>query len=131
MRVATLSILLIISCAASPPARLVHHEVFVAGESGVVLPPGDPVEGRAAFAKLRCDVCHSVAFERRGAPHPLRDLSGEPAEAVAAMIMSRTKLPPEALFDEMAMSAAASRITTRELSHIVSYLRQPPAAGVR
>lgn len=90
---------------------------------------GDAVAGRANFAKYRCNVCHSLAGQKPEAQVPLRDLSRETPEAVANMIVSRTHLAPEALFDEMAMSSAASQLSTRELIDIVAYLRRPSDAS--
>ena len=86
---------------------------------------GDPAAGRDAFSKLRCDSCHSV-YRAPKARIPLRDLSKETPESVTNMIFSRTELVPGALLDEMAMSAAASRMTRRELADIVAYLRTSP-----
>lgn len=90
---------------------------------------GDVTAGRENFVKYRCNVCHSLAGEKPAAQVPLRDLSRETPEAVANMIVSRTHLAPEALFDEMAMSSAASQLSTRELMEIVAYLRQPRRAS--
>ncbi len=85
---------------------------------------GDPAEGKKVFAKMRCDTCHSVATTSGSrAPHPLPDLSSQPPQAVANLIVARTDLAPEALFDEMAMSSAASRLTVRDLNDVVAYLR--------
>jgi mono/diheme cytochrome c family protein len=86
---------------------------------------GDAAEGRQLFAKLRCDICHSVAGIPARAPHPLPDLSTQPPDAIAAMIVQRTDVAPGAMFDEMAMASAASRMTPQELAHLVAYLRQP------
>ena len=90
---------------------------------------GDVVAGRDNFVKYRCNTCHSVAGQKPPAQVPLRDLSGETPEAVANMIVSRTHLAPEALFDEMAMSSAASQLSKQELMDIVAYLRQPRRAS--
>jgi cytochrome c553 len=90
---------------------------------------GDVAAGRGNFVKYRCNVCHSVAGQKPAAQVPLRDLSRETPEAVANMIVSRTHLAPEALFDEMAMSSAASQLSRQELMDIVAYLRQPRRAS--
>jgi mono/diheme cytochrome c family protein len=92
--------------------------------SAATRPGGDPAAGHAAFTKLRCDSCHSVYGEMRTkpAPHPLRDLSKEKPEAIANMIVARSHLAPEALFDEQVMSTTASGMTQRELADIVAYL---------
>lgn len=100
--------------------------VSVGPRSSAATPPGgDPVAGHATFAKLRCDSCHSVYGEMRAKPaaHPLRDLSRQKPEAIANMIVARTHLAPEALFDEQVMSTSASGMTRRELADIVAYLR--------
>jgi cytochrome c553 len=86
---------------------------------------GDAVAGRANFTKYRCDTCHSVYGQMPKAEVPLPDLSKQTPEAVANRIVERTHLAPEALFDEMAMSSAASRLSQRELDDIVAYLRHP------
>lgn len=91
------------------------------------LSQGSAVEGRADFVKLRCDSCQSVYREPRGRL-PLRDLSHETPQGVAAMILERTDLAPQAYFDEMVMSAAASNMTLEQLANIVAYLRHPEAA---
>jgi cytochrome c553 len=89
----------------------------------------DAVKGRDDFVKYRCNVCHSVAGQKPAATVPLRDLSREKPEAVANLIVARTHLAPEALFDQMAMSSAASQLSQRELMDIVAYLRRPSAAA--
>ncbi len=86
---------------------------------------GDPAAGRDAFKRLSCESCHSVAGEKREAPVPLPDLSKESPEAVAAMIVSKSELAPEALFEDMVMSCAVSQMTDRELGDIVAWLRKP------
>jgi hypothetical protein len=61
----------------------------------------------------------------------LASAQGDPAEGknvppngVAEMIVQRTDIALESLFDEMAMSSAASRLTMRELQDVVAYLRK-------
>jgi len=85
----------------------------------------DAVKGRENFVKYRCNVCHSLAGQKPVATVPLRDLSREKPEAIANLIVARTHLAPQALFDEMAMSSAASQLSQRELMDIVAYLRLP------
>ena len=80
--------------------------------------------GRDTFVKFRCDSCHSVHGDAVQKQVPLPDLSKFSEEAVTNMIVSRTELAPEALFDEMAMSACASQMTRSEIAEIVRYLRQ-------
>jgi len=99
--------------------------VFLLGICGAAFAVGDPAAGREAFAKLRCNSCHSVYGQEPKGQVPLRDLSKETPEAVANLIVARTHLAPEALFDEIAMSAVASQMTNRELADIVAYLRKP------
>ena len=89
----------------------------------------DAAKGRDDFVKYRCNVCHSLAGQKPAASIPLRDLSREKPEAVASLIVERTHLAPEALFDEMAMSSAASQLNQGELMSIVAYLRTPSAAA--
>ena len=89
-------------------------------------PRGDAADGRATFAKLRCNACHSVYRENdvaKPAPHPLRDLSKETPETVANLIVTRTQLDPHSMFDEQAMSIAASGMTRKDLADLVAYLR--------
>jgi mono/diheme cytochrome c family protein len=108
--------------------RVTADQFGVVAHSAPPLSSGDSTAGREAFAKLRCNSCHSVAGEPPAARLPLRDLSRETPEAVANLIVSRSEMAPEALFDEMAMSAAASSMTPRELADLVTYLRNPAAA---
>ena len=89
----------------------------------------DPAQGRENFHKLRCDTCHSVYAEKQKAPVPLRDFSKEPPEAITRLIVQRTHLAPEMLFDEIAMSSVASFMTKEQLADIVAYLRNPSAAA--
>lgn len=89
------------------------------------LADGNAGEGRKLFTKLRCDSCHAVSGSAAKVPHPLPDLSAQPPEAVAEMIVQRTDIAPEALFDEMAMAGAASSMTREELAHLVAFLRNP------
>jgi hypothetical protein len=103
----------------TPSQRFVAH--------GVKLARGSAVEGRVDFVKLRCDSCHSLYREPRAAI-PLRDFSHETPETVASLIIGRTDVGPQAYFDEIAMSGAASQMTLDQLANIVSYLRTPAAA---
>ncbi len=117
------------ACSArSLQTRVTPDQPGIAAHSGPPLSEGDPKAGREAFAKLRCHVCHSVAGEQRAARLPLPDLSRQSSEAVANLIVSRSEVAPEALFDEMAMSTATSPMTLRELADLVAYLRNPAAA---
>jgi len=85
---------------------------------------GDPAEGKKVFAKMRCDSCHSAAVTTGGrTAHPLPDLSAQAPNAVAQSIVKRTTPRPAATFDEIAMSSAAARLTTRDIENVVAYLR--------
>lgn len=97
----------------------------IAGFAFSAEPRGNATAGAESFAKFRCNTCHSVYGQQPAAQVPLRDLSKETPEAVKNLILARTHLAPEALFDEMAMSATASQMTERELADIVAYLRKP------
>jgi cytochrome c553 len=88
---------------------------------------GDRVEGRALFTKLRCDSCHALSGQGRKVPHPLPDLTAQPPDAVANMIVERGELAPGMLFDEMAMSSAVAQMQPQDLAHLVAYLRHPSA----
>ena len=90
-----------------------------------VLPAGDAAEGHELFTKLRCDMCHSVAGSPTRKPHPLPDLTEQPPNAVARIIVERKTVPPGALFDEMVMASATSEISDQQLAHLVAYLREP------
>ena len=122
------SVLLFSACTASSIAMTTTPKQVAVGHYDVMA-GGDPVEGRALFTKLRCDMCHSVAGQATRAPHPLPDLTAQPPDAVANLIVERSDIAPEALFDEMAMSSALSNMTLRDLAHLVAYLRNPSAAG--
>jgi mono/diheme cytochrome c family protein len=124
MKTCPIALLLLFSCTARPVAVTTTPvpPVFVHGAPRLVA--GDAAEGRQLFAKLRCDLCHSVAGSPARAPHPLPDLSTQTPEAVASMIVQRTDVAPGAMFDEMAMASAASRMTQQELAHLVAYLRE-------
>ncbi len=98
--------------------------LLICGMGFAAPPGGNAAAGHDAFIKLRCNTCHSVYGERAKAQIPLPDLSKETPETVANLIVSRTHLAPEALFDEMVMSAAAGQMTNRELTDIVTYLRK-------
>ncbi|HEX9160175.1 MAG TPA: c-type cytochrome [Thermoanaerobaculia bacterium] len=125
---AIITLALLASCSSHPlsvtaslgPAAIVHASVRLAD--------GNPGQGREIFTKLRCDSCHSVGPNAARSPHPLPDLSAQPPEAIAALIVQKTDVAPEALFDEIAMSSAASRLTESELAHVVAYLRHPQTA---
>lgn len=107
------SALLLMASVAVPAAST--HKLDVAN--------GNPVEGRALFAKLRCDSCHAVSGSTRKVPHPLPDLTAQPPDAVANLITERGELAPGMLFDEMAMSSAVSQMAEKDLPHLVAYLR--------
>lgn len=118
--------LLVVSGALVAQTGIAPEQRFLA--HGLRLAQGSPVEGRADFAKLRCNSCHSVYGEEPRAQIPLRDLSHETPQTVANLIIARSDLAPEAYFDEMAMSAAASPMTLKQLANVVAYLRHPEAA---
>lgn len=125
MRWLTVVLLLLFGCSQSP------HAQFTPMMSAYTAPSsaGDATAGHETFHKLRCNVCHSVAGEKPPAQIPLRDLSRETPDTVANLIVSRMETSPESMFDELAMSAAASSMTKQELMDIVAYLRQPSAAA--
>ncbi|MGZ8811717.1 MAG: c-type cytochrome [Thermoanaerobaculia bacterium] len=125
MKTCLSALLLLFSCTARPVAMTATPVQLVVVHGAPRLVAGDAVEGRQMFAKLRCDICHSVAGSPARAPHPLRDLSTQPPDAIAAMIVQRTDVAPGAMFDEMAMASAASRMTPQDLAHLVAYLREP------
>jgi mono/diheme cytochrome c family protein len=125
MKATMIGFLLLFSCSANPAQMTATYDQPVLVHSGPRLDAGDPAAGRTLFTKLRCDSCHSVAGNPGKSAHPLPDLSAEPPYAVAALIIQRTDVAPEALFDEMAMASAASRVTPQELAHLVAYLRHP------
>jgi Cytochrome c. len=125
MKTCLIAVLLLFSCTARPAAMTASPVQPVVVHGGPGLVTGDAAEGRKLFAKLRCDICHSVAGSPARGPHPLPDLSTQPPDAIAAMIVQRTDVAPGAMFDEMAMASAASRMTQQELAHLVAYLRQP------
>jgi cytochrome c553 len=93
--------------------------------SAKVLPAGDAAQGHELFTKLRCDLCHSVAGSPTRKPHPLPDLTEQPPNAVASLIVERKTVKPHALFDEMVMASATSEISDQEVAHLVAYLREP------
>jgi mono/diheme cytochrome c family protein len=85
---------------------------------------GDPKHGAKVFAKMRCDTCHAVATTTgTGSQHPLPDLSTTPPAQIANMIVKRADVAHDALFDDIAMSSAASHMTVKELDDVVAYLR--------
>ena len=85
---------------------------------------GDPNHGAKVFAKMRCDTCHAIATTTgTGSLHPLPDLSTTPPSRIADMIVKRTGVAHDALFDDMAMSSAVSQMTVKELDDVVAYLR--------
>ncbi|MGZ4808358.1 MAG: c-type cytochrome [Thermoanaerobaculia bacterium] len=89
------------------------------------LAAGDPAQGRELFTKLRCDTCHSVAGSPTRKTHPLPDLTEQPPNAVATLIIERTVAPPGAMFDEMVMASATEQMSDHDLAHLVAYLRHP------
>lgn len=118
------ALIALFNCAVQPAATTMAMQRPTFPIHGAMpLADGDADEGKATFTKLRCDSCHSING-KPGAPHPLPDLTAEPAEAVAAMIVGRTTVPPGAIFDEMAMASAASWLTEKQLADVVAYLRR-------
>lgn len=122
------ALIVVASCATRVSLMYTPHSL----EEGKItrIDEGNPHEGRELFAKLRCDSCHTVSGTTGKGPHPLPDLTAYPPEAIANLIVERTDLAPEALFDEMAMSAAASQMSQKQLAHVVAYLKNPKAARV-
>ena len=86
---------------------------------------GNAVEGRQLFTKLRCDSCHALPGSSVRVQHPLPDLTAQPPDAVAMMIVRRREPRQGAFFDEMAMASAASQVSPQQLAHLVAYLRKP------
>ena len=124
MRASIIPVLLLsVACGRTVAGTVTTQPMYVVHGS-LAIPAGDPEEGKLTFAKLRCDSCHSLPGESRKSPHPLPDLSAEPAEEIAARIIARTEVPPGATFDAMAMSSAASWMSKEQLADIVAYLRK-------
>lgn len=99
------------------------------------VPAGDCARGRAAFIALQCHSCHQVA-EDRSLPRvegvwkgpELRDLGRLSPGTVAWLIVSQTRLSPEAIF-ETPMTEPASAMTESQLVDLVTYLRDPRGAS--
>lgn len=125
MKTLVTAFLLLFSCAARPAAICATHTQPMLAAAAAQHSQGDAVEGRQLFTKLRCDICHAVAGSSVRAPHPLPDLTAQPPDAVAAMIVQRQQIRPGAFFDEIAMASAASQVTPRQMTHLVAYLREP------
>lgn len=85
----------------------------------------DASAGANEFHKFRCDSCHSVYGAKVTAPIPLRDVSREKPDVVAAMILVRSHATTRSKFDELVMANTASTLSAKELSDIVAYLRRP------
>jgi mono/diheme cytochrome c family protein len=124
MKTLAIAILLLFSCAARPAAICATYTQPALASTAVQHAEGNAVEGRQLFTKLRCEICHAVAGSSVRAPHPLPDLTAQPPEAVAAMIVQRQEIRHGAFFDEIAMASAASQVTPKQMTHLVAYLRE-------
>ena len=132
-----------------PPVRITMDELHRHG--GIppgwrfALPPGDPKEGRAIFAKLECGTCHAIPGERVPNVSTFSDDAGpdltgagshHPAEYLAESIVNPNTVtvigPGYVGADGLSrMPDYSDVLTVRQLLDLVAYLRSLTAEPTR
>ena len=149
MRSRPRSALIVLIRRAPPPVRITMDELHLRG--GIppgwrfALPPGDPKEGRAIFAKLECGTSHAIQGERlpsvskssddigpdltgAGSHHPAEYLDEAIVNPNAVIVMGPGYVGADGL---SRMPDYSDVLTIRQLIDLVAYLRSLTAEPAR